>query len=59
METLITLGKDVLNRFEKSAVVYKSICKKWKVTYGVIRTQGFQKIDFFKFKFRNIDIFKL
>ena len=33
MEELITLGKDVLNRFEKSGVVYKLICKKCKVTY--------------------------
>ena len=33
MEGLITLGKDVLNRFEKSGVVYKLICKKCKVTY--------------------------
>ena len=30
---LITLGKDVLNRFDKSGVVYKLICKKCKVTY--------------------------
>ena len=33
MEGLITFGKDVLNRFEKSSVVYKMICKKCKVTY--------------------------
>ena len=36
MEGLITLGKDVLNRFEKSGVVYKLMCKKCKkckVTY--------------------------
>ena len=33
MEGLITFGKDVLNRFEKSGVVYKLICKKCKVTY--------------------------
>ena len=33
MEGLITLGKDVLNRFEKSGVVYKLIFKKCKVTY--------------------------
>ena len=33
MEGLITLGKNVLNRFEKSGVVYKLICKKCKVTY--------------------------
>ena len=33
MEGLITLGKDVLNRFEKSGVVYKLICKECKVTY--------------------------
>ena len=32
MEGLITLGKDVLNRFEKSGVIYKLICKKCKVT---------------------------
>ena len=34
METLITLGNDVLNGFEKSGVVYKLICKKYKVTYA-------------------------
>ena len=33
MEGLITLGKDVLNRFEKSGVVYKLICKKCKGIY--------------------------
>ena len=33
MEGLITLNKDVLNRFEKSSLVYKLICKKRKVTY--------------------------
>ena len=33
MEGLITLGKDVLNRFEKSGVVYKLICKKCEVPY--------------------------
>ena len=33
MEGLITLGKDVLNRFEKSGVVYKFLCKRYKVTY--------------------------
>ena len=32
MKTLITLGKDLLNRFGKSGVVYKLICKKCKVT---------------------------
>ena len=34
MEGLITLGKDVLNRLEKSGVIYKLICKGCKVTYG-------------------------
>ena len=38
MEKLITLGKDVLNRFEKSGVVYKLNCKKFKVTY--VRQMG-------------------
>ena len=33
MKGLITLGKDVLNKFEKSSVVYKLICKKCKVSY--------------------------
>ena len=33
MEGLITLGKDVLNRLEKSGVIYKLICKRCKVTY--------------------------
>ena len=33
MEGLITLGKDVLNRLEKSGLAYKLICKKCKVTY--------------------------
>ena len=33
MKTLISLGKDVLNRFQKSGVVYKLICRKCKVTY--------------------------
>ena len=33
MEGLIILCKDVLNRFEKSGVVYKLIFKKCKVTY--------------------------
>ena len=33
MEGLITLGKDVLNRLEKSGVVYKLLCKRCKVTY--------------------------
>ena len=33
MEELITLGKDVLNRLEKSGVIYKLICKRCKVTY--------------------------
>ena len=33
MEGLITLGKDILNRLEKSGVIYKLICKRCKVTY--------------------------
>ena len=33
MEGLITLGKDILNRLEKSGVIYKLICKTFKVTY--------------------------
>ena len=33
MESLITLSKDLLNRFEKSDAVYKLISKKCKVTY--------------------------
>ena len=33
MEGLITLGKDILNRLEKSGVIYKLICKRRKVTY--------------------------
>ena len=33
METLITLGKDLLNKFGKSCVVYKLICKKCKVPH--------------------------
>ena len=33
MEGLLTLGKDVLNRLEKSGMVYKLICKRCKVTY--------------------------
>ena len=33
MEGLITFGKDILNRLEKSGVMYKLICKKCKVTY--------------------------
>ena len=33
IEGLITLGKDVLNRLEKSSVIYKLICKWCKVTY--------------------------
>ena len=33
MEGLITLGKDILNRLEKSCVIYKLICKRCKVTY--------------------------
>ena len=33
MEGLITLGKDVLYRLEKSGVIYKLICKRCKVTY--------------------------
>ena len=33
MQGLITLGKDVLNRFEKSVVICKLIFKKCKVTY--------------------------
>ena len=33
IEGLITLGKDVWNKFGKSGVVYKLICKKCKVTY--------------------------
>ena len=32
-EVLITSGKDVLNRLEKSGVIYKLICKRCKVTY--------------------------
>ena len=39
MEALITLGKDVLNGFEKSGVVYKLICKKCKVTYSEANKQ--------------------
>ena len=33
MEGLIILSKDVLNRLEKSGVLYKLICKRCKVTY--------------------------
>ena len=33
MEGLITLGKDILNRLEKSGVIYKLICKRCKVIY--------------------------
>ena len=33
MERLITLGKDILNKLEKSGVIYKLICKRYKVTY--------------------------
>ena len=33
MEGLITLGKDILNRLEKSGVIYKLICKRCKVAY--------------------------
>ena len=33
MEGLITSGKDVLNIFEKSCVVYKLICNEYKGTY--------------------------
>ena len=33
METIITLHKDLLNRFLKSAVVFKLIREKCKVTY--------------------------
>ena len=33
METLNILGKDLLNIFLKSGVIYKLICKKCKVTY--------------------------
>ena len=33
MKGLITLGKDILNRLEKSGVIYKLICKRCKVTY--------------------------
>ena len=33
MEGLITLGKDILNRLEKSGVIYKLIGKRCKVTY--------------------------
>ena len=33
MEGLITLSKDVLNRLEKSGVVYKLICNRCKVTH--------------------------
>ena len=33
MEGLITLGKDIFNRLEKSGVIYKLICKRCKVTY--------------------------
>ena len=32
VETLITLGKDLLNGFEKSGAVYKLICKKCEMT---------------------------
>ena len=32
MEKIITLGKELLNRFEKNNVAYKLICKKCKVT---------------------------
>ena len=33
MEGLITWAKDVLNRLEKSDVIYKLICKRYKVAY--------------------------
>ena len=33
MKGLITLDRDVLNRLEKSGVIYKLICKRCKVTY--------------------------
>ena len=33
MEGLITLGKDILNKLEKSWVICKLICKRCKVTY--------------------------
>ena len=33
MKGLITLGKDVLNRLEKSGVIYKLICKRCKLSY--------------------------
>ena len=33
MEGLITLGKVILNRLEKSGVIYKLICKRCEVTY--------------------------
>ena len=42
MEGLITLGKDVLSRFEKSGVVYKLICKRGKVT---VPTQYFMHLS--------------
>ena len=33
MEGLITLGEDILNRLEKSGVIYKVICERCKVHY--------------------------
>ena len=33
MEIIITLGEGLSNKFEKSGVVYKLICKKSKVAY--------------------------
>ena len=44
IEGLITLGKDVFNRFEKSGVVCKLICKEFNVTYVILQKEFWEKV---------------